>query len=516
MSHEADASHEPAAPPEIPWSKLHPLTPVMHGGITFVVIIGVIIANLRDRFITIFFGREWVTEDDDYDPITLIIENGWILFALIGLLVLLLIIVGIGWLSWRFHSYRITQENVEMKQGILFRKHRRAPLLRIQAVNVQRPLLARALGLAKLQVQTAGQDGDLALSYLSHSVAKVVRKQILERVQHVQGNADATVDFLGQVHEPAETTIDRRAQDFIDFDIDAESARAGSLVRIPLGRLIGSVLLSDDALIIALSLIAIPIAAVNTSLAVLGTLIPLVIVFASLMVSRFNRGFNFTISRSQDGVRTGSGLTSTYTETIPRRRIHSIDVAQPMLWRLTGWWRIRVTTGGNITTQNNQNMFQNILLPVGTLEDVHRVLGLLLPAYDTPEDHAQLADAVVGSGEGFTTSGPKAKFLYWLQHRRFGVRVAHTDEPDATILMRRGRLVRRLTITPVARVQSIEVRRSPIRRLVDVADLRVHTVTGPVQSYVKGLATQDAQHWFDRLAPEIVTAMRHDQPPGYP
>ena len=62
---------------------------------------------------------------------------------------------------------------------MLFRQHRRAPLERIQSVNLQRSLLARLLGLTQVDVQTAGQGGKVALQYLGHREAKEVREQIL-------------------------------------------------------------------------------------------------------------------------------------------------------------------------------------------------------------------------------------------------------------------------------------------------------------------------------------------------
>ncbi len=36
------------------WHRLHPLTPLLRGGLTLVVIVGVIVANLRERLV------EWV------------------------------------------------------------------------------------------------------------------------------------------------------------------------------------------------------------------------------------------------------------------------------------------------------------------------------------------------------------------------------------------------------------------------------------------------------------------------
>ena len=57
------------------------------------------------------------------------------------------------------------------------------------------------------------------------------------------------------------------------------------------------------------------------------------------------------IAGTPDGIRVGFGLLSTSNETLPPGRIHSVQVSQPLLWRLPGWWEIRVNRAGRSTTK---------------------------------------------------------------------------------------------------------------------------------------------------------------------
>ena len=58
--HAAPAEHASAPPPAAvhsdmsdgEWHRLHPLTPLLRGGLFLVVVIGIIIANLRDRLVS--------------------------------------------------------------------------------------------------------------------------------------------------------------------------------------------------------------------------------------------------------------------------------------------------------------------------------------------------------------------------------------------------------------------------------------------------------------------------------
>src|SRR5690606_21122339 len=110
-----------------------------------------------DRLIGIFFPQ-WSNWDYQGDPIDLVVEGGFVPLALaVVAVVLILLIVGF-WLSWRMHTFRVTDELVEVRSGIVFRTSRKAPLDRIQGIDIQRPFIARLFGAAKLQVSQAGSD----------------------------------------------------------------------------------------------------------------------------------------------------------------------------------------------------------------------------------------------------------------------------------------------------------------------------------------------------------------------
>ncbi|WP_424023745.1 PH domain-containing protein, partial [Microbacterium sp.] len=180
------------------WHRLHPLTPLFRGGLFLVVIAGLVIANLRDRLVFVFLP--WIDDDVDVnvdveefrtgDPIDFIIANNLYLVAGLVLLGILLVLIGLFYLSWRFHTFRITGEDVEVRSGVLFRTHRRAPLDRVQGVNLTRPMFARLVGMAKLEVVGAGLDSNVKLEYLSTANAEAVRADIL-RLASGRGLAEA-------------------------------------------------------------------------------------------------------------------------------------------------------------------------------------------------------------------------------------------------------------------------------------------------------------------------------------
>ncbi|MFV0432683.1 MAG: PH domain-containing protein [Leucobacter sp.] len=525
------------------WRRLHPLSPLLRGGLVLIVIAGIIVANFRDRFVELFFAdRVWKGRDDVdisgegdlVDVYEFLVEEGLLLLVLGGLLLVILLIVFFSWLSWRFHTYRIGGEAVEEKSGILFRKHRRAPLERIQSVNLQRPLLARALGLTKIEIVTAGQGGKVDLAYLGHGDAKVVREQILRlaaakrEARHPRGDAaralpgaspgaadiaaPPSVGFDGYVYAAQTDALSARVQEFADIDVDPEALATRTLVKVPVGRLAASIALSWEAAVLAVLVVAIIVVGALIEPAIVFGLIPLLIVMASIMISQFNKGFNFTLSRAADAVRTGSGLTSTITETIPFGRIHAVEARQPLLWRPLGWWKVRVTTAGHSVAQGGQNATQNVVLPVGKEVDVLRVIDTLLPGVGNEEHEiAGLREALTGSAPGYLGAGPRAGWVLLWGRRRAGLRIADADTPEATLRVRRGALTRSLGIMPVLRAQSIQLRRPLVHRMLGLASIQAHTVLGPVRMEMRGIELGEAQQAFDELAATVLRVQGEDR-----
>ncbi|WP_239683933.1 PH domain-containing protein [Leucobacter musarum] len=508
------------------WRRMHPLSPLLRGGLALIVIAGIVIANFRDHFVQFFFADRFAVpggsvdvsgEGDLVDVYEYLAAEGLLLLVLGGILLVILLIVLFSWLAWRFATYRITDAAVEVRSGVLFRSHRRAPLERIQSVNLQRSLLARALGLTKIEVVTAGQGGKVELSYLGHRDAKTVREQILQvsgarrRGGHTaqRGVADvsgpAPVGYDGFVYDTAGDPVTSRAQDFIDADIDPEALRAHTLVTVPIGRLAASIALGWESVILVLLIVGIVIGGAVLEAFLIFGVIPLIIVMVSIMFGQLNKGFKFTLSRTDDAVRTGSGLTATMTESIPFGRIHAVEARQPLLWRPLGWWKVRITTAGHSVAQGGQNATQNVVLPVGREADVLRVIDTLLPGDgDAEAAFAALRDGLTGSAASYVHAGRRSATVLLWGRRRAGLSIADAEFEHASLRVRRGVLTRSLSIMPILRAQSVQLRRPMVHRMLGLAAIQAHTVLGPVRMEMRGLDLDAARSVFDELTATVL------------
>ena len=248
-----------------------------------------------------------------------------------------------------------------------------------------------------------------------------------------------------------------------------------------------------------------------------GTFVPLLGYLGTLW-ARFDGAANFKITPSgQGGVTLRYGFTGTHTQNVMVERIQALAVEQSILWRVFGWYRIKMTIAGIGVEQNdNQKLVtRNVALPVGNRQETLMVLRLLLPALD--EVQAQvLLDTANGSLKRQQPQVPamivtpsSARWMDLLTWKRNGVTtVGYTAgsvqattriDSDAArssvgehtrgdlLLIRGGYFIRTLSIVPVNRVLSVSWGQGPLQRAFGCASVHFGTVPGPVRALMMHL-----------------------------
>lgn len=472
------------------WHRLHPATPLLKGGIALVAILGVIIVNLRDVVINIVIGG---SPGDEYDPFVWIIEHDYAGLILLAIIVGLLLFIGGFYVSWRMHTFRITDEQVEVRSGILFRTNRRGRLDRIQGINIVRPFLARLIGAARLEISVAGQDANVQLAYLGSAAADELRREIL-------------LLAAGEVSAAAGDRAESRSgiiNDLLAPELPPDAAPPESVVQMHLGRLVGSLLLSGFTVFLLAAIAGVIVVVTTTGeFFFLFGFVPAIIGMGGYYVSKFTKSLRYSIASTPDGIRVGFGLLSTSNETLPPGRIHAVQVSQPLFWRPAGWWEIKINRASHSSAKGAAGQANTTILPVGNLADVRKVLELVLPGLDA----GVLLDGLTSRGDdAFTNSPRRARVIRWFSWRRNGFAIL----PGA-VLLRRGAIWRSLVVVPSARMQSVALHQGPLLRRLGLAGLRLHTVAGPVVPHLGAVDAGAAVRAFGDIAESAVLSAGAD------
>ena len=393
------------------------------------------------------------------------IAGRWLAGGLGVLAVLIAVGVGFAVLSWRLTRYRVTEDALELHHGVISRRQRRARLDRLQAVDLVQPLVARVVGLARLNVEVAGGSGSkIQLAYLTYDQAQNLRNHLLARAAGVRYDTE-----------------------------QAPEAPEHQVLDVPTDRLIGSLALSGPAMAFTLVLAGlVAVTVVTRSPGPLAGSFPVLLAVGSVLWQRFSRGFGFRAATSPDGLRLRHGLLEHRTQTVPPGRVQAVRMSQPLLWRGSDWWRVQVNVAGYGHHSDNREFTETVLLPVGHRGEAMAVVAFVLPDLGVapPDDaHAVVAAAMSGAGaaHGFVGSPRAARWLDPLAWRRNGFRVT-----DQALIIRRGWVHRHVEFVPHARTQSCGVRQALLQRPLGLASFHLHSTPGPISPVVPHLATADA------------------------
>ncbi|MFD8307971.1 PH domain-containing protein [Streptomyces sp. NPDC059690] len=420
--------------------RLHPVTPLRRAWAPVAVVIG------------------WALHDPDQAQRQLTRLTTTVL--LIGLAVLVPVAALYGFLSWWFTHFAVTESELRIRTGLLFRRTAHIRLERVQAIDVTQPLLARVAGVAKLKLDVIGTDKKDELAFLGEREARALRAELLARAA---GFAPETAHEVGE-------------------------APARELLRTPPFQLAISLLLTGSTWgALAAALVVPPVLwlATHSVWTVLATAVPLLGAAATSSVGRFVGEYDWTVGESPDGLRIDHGLLDRTHETVPPGRVQAVRIVEPLLWRRRGWVRVELDVAGSSNS---------VLVPVAPRALAEDVIARVLPGVSVPAAAA-------------LSRPPRRAWrcvpVWW---RGYGLAVT-----EAVFAARHGLLRRRLTLVPHAKVQSVRLTQGPWKRLWRLAD--VHVDTGANNSVTARLRdTQEAAELLRAQAERSRTGRRDALP----
>lgn len=525
------------------WTKVHPLSPIVRGGLAVVAIPGILLSYNWQSWVDAWqaFRSGEIQRTVESNPMPFLLGAG-------GVLLVIALIFASFVLSWWFTRYKITSEHVMVKSGIFVRQHRQARIDRVQAVDLRQPLLARLTGLAELKFEVAEGDGTAAtLAFLKKSQAEELRSEIMDRASGrdespVQGERTAAAQghqapdelpgAADSVHtdpdQPHDLSTDdpyaqqRYAQDPSGAPGPAAAPRPTMvqdrlIAKVPTGRLIGSVL-SGWGTVFVLVLVVMAAVAVGIGLAfgseddsvsiwavltgaALPAVIPMGIAAITIYYQQFSSGFGFTSTATSSGLRVRYGLLETTNQTIPPGRVQALQIQQPVLWRPFKWFKIVVTVAGYGIGEK-----RSVLLPVGRLEDVMVTAAEMFPDLQVQNPEGVFTAGLTGAGEelGYTEVPRRARFFDPIVRRRRGFRTTPT-----ALMFRDGRASRRLTMIPHERIQSLSLTQGPLQRRREIADIFIHSPAGPFAAKLKNQDLKAVKDLFEYESEHAAQARRY-------
>lgn len=395
------------------------------------------------------------------------------------LLAISLLIVFFSWLIWRKARYVLAPSGIHLRSGIFSVTHRHVRWDRIQSVEIKQGIVPRIFGLGYIVIDSAsGSGGDMSLGLLKMNQIQGLRSQILSVAASARAGQDFTVD---DSDEPDEGL----------YDPDDVYEHERPFYVLPTGRLLGSLALSGVLIgtIGSLATILIIMIAAGETFSI-GVLIALLGALAT-MWGQFNLNHGLKLFLTADGIRVRRGLTTTTTQTIPPRRIHAVEVSQPVLWRWKDWWKIEVLVAGAFGGDGDESisdLTKSVIMPVGSRKAALDLLWTIVPDIGVDDVRGFLEDAQVGTGasQHFVSAPASSKWLDPLARKRNGISLTRT-----VAVLRTGWLSRTFTVAFHGHWQGLKASQGPVQRRLKLATIRLSLVTGAVHWLGKNFALTD-------------------------
>ncbi|WP_016701220.1 PH domain-containing protein, partial [Actinoalloteichus spitiensis] len=485
-------------------------------------------------------------------------DNGWQL-RIAG--VVIVILGANGLIRWLTTRYRITEEQVLLRTGWVFRKHLSVPRERIRTVDLTSPLLHRVFRLVVVTVGTghsATSPDELSLNAVTATEAEQLRVLLLRRAQPGSETAPAT-NAAGEGPLPPGAEVGETPSSEAVPPASGESApppdqlsrlRRSWLRYAPLtlaglaafGVLFGTsyqaleglnVEITDSSVLADVQewVTALPAPA----LVAFAALSFLVVMVGGALVVYVVRYWKYELSREHDGtLRVRRGLLTTRSVSIEEKRLRGVEVVEPLL--------LRSAKGGSadaiVTGFGPLSGDRDLLLPPAPATEAHRVAGLVTGRRPAPtltglarHPRAALGRRLVrtvvpalgllGGLAWAVVEGPVPVWAGYLglvalplavllgldRYRNLGNQLA-----DRYLVGRRGSLVRRTFALRTDGIIGWKVRRSLFQRRAGLATVVATTAAGAGHYEIQDVDAARGLAVAEAAVPGLLTPFLTDGP----
>ncbi|MGW7007937.1 PH domain-containing protein [Streptomyces sp. NPDC054933] len=300
------------------------------------------------------------------------------LITLGSLLITFLVVTSIGLMRYFTTRYRITEDRIELRSGLLFRSQRAIRLDRIRSVDLTANPVHRVFGLTSLRIgtgeQTYSAGRKLTLDGVSKAQAAELRQRLLSRRDAVLGQT--AVEDDGLIADMDWSWI--RYAPLTIWGVGGVLAAVGTVYRTLHEMKV------DPLQLGFVKDIESHYGSVPLWFGILVTLLIVVVLGAIFSTATFTEGwYGYRLEREDSGTfRVLRGLFVTRSVTIEQRRLRGVEVGETMFLRWAGGARLNAVASG--LGDRDENRKRRMLTPPVPRAEALRVAADVLSEDESP------------------------------------------------------------------------------------------------------------------------------------
>ena len=275
---------------------------------------------------------------------------------------LLLVSVGYEVAYYRRFDYELTDDTLDISSGVISRREREIPYRRIQNVDVSRSVIQRAIGVAAVDLETAGGSStEGSIRFVTPEEATRLQREVQRRKSDAspETGTDENGDPVGPTEE----------------DLFAISPRELALVGALSfdGRLIGLLaFLGSGSFPVLSGFLPDASAAVLTAFAIVAVGVLFLVSWVLGAGLAFSNYYGFRLSRAGNELRYERGLFRRYSGSIPTEKVQTLTVSDNPAKRALGYASLSIETAGYAPGQGGDYGSQ-AAVPIASTDRVYEL-----------------------------------------------------------------------------------------------------------------------------------------------
>ncbi|WP_163506333.1 PH domain-containing protein [Fodinicola acaciae] len=314
------------------------------------------------------------------------------------------LVIAAGILHWFTTTYRIGPDQVELRSGLLNRRHLGVPRDRIRTVDMSSDLMHRLFKLSAVTIGTGQQNHErhekLKLDAITTDAAAALRTQLLHRATAGPSTLDKPV-----AAQPAEVELARLDPKWLRFAPFTLSGLAA------VGAAAGIFGHSANDVRVAIVNYG-PVKDTINSLQQMGILVAIAVILVALVlvvaicstVAYVLAYWNFRLTREQAGtLHIRRGLLTTRSVSIEERRLRGVEIKEALPLRLVRGGRVNAVAAGlSNSGKGAERSSGGLLLPPAPLAEAHKVAAKVLKETTDPTTTQLVRHPVAAMTRRFT------------------------------------------------------------------------------------------------------------------
>ncbi len=427
-------------------------------------------------------------------------------------------------INYWFFKFHIEKDEFIINKGWLSKEKKAVPLERIQSININQNLIQRILGIASLEVETAGSKAkELEIPGLQQNFARELKKYLNEKKrvvaseQKLTGAASDDAENL-ETESPSsdperrkesaqvESTVEKRPEllmqlDFFDLlkvGITQNHLRSGF---VALGVVTGFWFqvkdFAENYFKEYTDQVSIESAVRSATLTLLiaGLIVFLIVSVLVSLVTVINKFYGYKMEKHHDYIEVSMGLLNRMETKVPISKIQLLEFHTNPLRRLLGFH-----TGKIFQAQSEDNSTTSIEVPACKQKQIKRLQQLIFDAeisqdapiqlHSNPWSHLRLQFYITGllslaaivCGYYFEITWLMVAAALFLPYTLFMAyqygKHSRVDRDDSFVVFYKGWLFKSIIISPVYKTQAVEKWRSIFLKRRRECHINIHTAAG--------------------------------------